>query len=438
MTRNPSRFLVLPVLLLTAAGLFGCDGGPSSSTPPVDDVTLDYGGSFDGEEIVLERFVSTTPYGPLAIELVALDVSVDPENDFVDLSVALRNDSNQSIAGPARVFVGDFVPADARVTNSDNQLVDPPIDEEVRPNGPYPDYFDYDATFGEDGILGPGETSQPRQWRVEVEGAGSFSFGAALVFSLDPERAYLSGWVFFDENLNGSYDDNEMPFGLGQVVLMGEAGRIASTRVLENGAWRIPVDDAGLFSVHWFPPPTLTAAPFAPLCPTTPNPREVVIVRGNDGRLRSLGDVNFGVVNGPCPPQPNDDVVRLTDESPDSIQTDDFALIDARVIASPGAPNGETTWFVEVTVGFSGCGPEHPFAAYAGDDFMDTNPPSTWLRLQHDDRDELCEAWFEETRVFDLTPLVRNYQRIYGDDVGPNFTMELSGPRGQSFQLSVP
>jgi len=437
MTRNPSRFLVLPLLFLTAVSLFGCDGGPSSSTPSDDDVMLDYGGSFDGQEIVLERFVNDTPHGPMAVELVAVDVVVDEENGFVDLSVALRNDSDQRIAGPARVYVGDFIPADARVTNSDNQLVDPPIGEEIPPVGPYPSWYDYDATFGDDGVLGPRETSQPRLWRVAVEGAGSFSFGAALTFSLNPDRAFVSGWVFVDENANGSFDDNEMPFGIGQMVLFGDDGRVASGRVLENGAWRLPVKEAGLYRVQWFQPPELHTTDFALLCTTTPNPREVLIVAGADGSLRSLSDVNFGVVNGPCPPAPGHDAVRLTHAPADSIPTDDFALITARTIASPGTPDGVTTWFVEVTVGFSGCSPEHPIWAFAGADFMDTNPPSTWLRLQHDDRGELCEAWFEETRVFDLTPLVLAYRRIFGDGA-PNFSMELSAPRGQTIILTVP
>lgn len=435
--RTPSRVLVLPLLFLTTVGLLGCDGGPSSSSPPDDDVRLDYGGSFDGDEVVLERIVNGPDGGIIAVDLVAREIEFDEESGLVSMGVALRNQSRRPIGTPATVYAGAFNPEGTALINSDNQLIDLANGESGPPSGPYPNWFDYSATFGDDGVLSPNETSAPRRWVVAVTGDGSFSFGAALRAGSDPDVATISGHVFVDANRSGTFDDDERTFSGGQVVLTGPGGASRTTRVTEDGSWRVNVERVGAYSALWTPPPTF-APSFAPLCMTTPNPAQIVIVAGADAQPRSLAGIDFGFVNGPCPPAPGDDVVRLTDAPPDSIPTDSYALLGARVIASPGAPDGGTTWFVEVRVGFSGCSGDHPFRAFAGADFMDTNPPSTWLRLSHDDRGELCEAWFEETRVFDLSEVVTNYWRIYGDDAPPNFTMEITGPRGQSFQLTVP
>ena len=380
----PRRFRFLPLLVLFA--ITACDGGPSGSTAEPDDATLDFGGHYDGQEVVLERVTGEGPDGPYEIDLVALDVSVDPEAGVVALDVALRNRTNRALGLPAIVFVGDFTPDGTVLTNADNMLVDPLPGSEP-PQGPYDDWYDYGGTFGDDGRLAPGETSDPRVWRVAVGGGiGSFSFGAHVRIGLDGDRPYVGGRVFDDENLNGRYDDFEMPFGAGMVELRGPDGTIQRTTVGPGGGWRVAIRRAGLYTARWIDPPRVGPMP---LCVTTPNPLEVAVVPGADGRPMSFDQANFGVHVGPCPPR--DDVVRLTSAPPDSIPTDSFRLIDARVIASPEQPDlPPTTWFVEVRVGFSGCSPDHPFALFAGDDFIDTNPPITWLRFSHYYRRQLC------------------------------------------------
>ena len=430
MTRTLRGFLTLPIALLFFVS--GCGDDPSGTTPDDGDVNVAFGGSFEDGDVVLERIVGETPEGPVAIDLVARAVRVVGE--VVEVDVAMRNESRRPIGIPALVFIGDFTPPTVRVTNSDNQLVDGGPGS-LPPAGPYPDWFDYSASFGDDQVLTPGEPSSPRTWRFEVPGAVSFAFGAEAQLSLTLDGPTISGRVFDDRDADGDYGDDELPFGAGMVQVQASNGEMQRARVDSAGRWRVALRRAGLYDVRYLLPPV--ASP-VPMCVTTPNPLEVIITADENGEPNSFTDADFGVHSGPdCgDPPPLRDAVILTSQPPDSIESDPYSLINARVIASPGAPDGQTTYFVEVTVGFSGCGPDHPVVAYAGDDFMDTNPPSTWLRLAHDDRGELCEAWFEEMRLFDLTPLVREYRSIYGDEV--DFTMELTGPDGQTFQLSVP
>lgn len=438
MTRIPNRFLVLSTVFLLTVALFGCDGGPSSSSPPGGDAAVDFNGSFDGDEVVLERVVNDTANGRVVIELVAQRVEYFPSSGRVEIDVALRNDSEIAVGLPALVFLGDFSPEGTAVINSDNQLIDLPPDV-IPPAGPYPDWFDYAGTFGNDGILAAGEISDTRTWMVAVAGEGSFSFGAHVQVGTDPERATISGRVFFDENWNGQFDDNEIPFAAGWVELVGPDGTMQRTRVMDGGLWKLAIRSAGLYTARFISPPTLAAnAPFVPWCETTPNPLEIVIVAGPDGEAVSFAQANFGLASYPCHP-PSDGVVNLTSEPASSIETDHYRLLGAQILASPGPADvlPPTTWFLEVRVGFSGCSDDHPILAWAGQDFMESAPPRTWLRLEHDDRDELCDAYFEQTRLFDLSPLVDHFLEVYGGET-PHFILELEGPNGESYQLSVP
>lgn len=434
MSRTLRRFLFLPFLLFPIAAFLGCGEDPSTTNPPSgDDATLAFGGAFDGDEVVLERLVTDTPEGPVRIDLVADRVEVDVTTGVVEADVALRNRSDRTVGLPALVFLGAYDPSTVRLLNGDNQVVDFGPDD-VPPEGPYPDWFDYGGTFGNDGLLGPGETSDARTWRFEVPGGVSFAFGAAVRVGLDPSRPTISGRVFFDDDLDGELDDDELPFGAGMVQVTHADGYLQRTMVDDTGRWRVPIRRTGLYSALYLPPPTAGPLPWSF---STPNPLEILITPSSTGEPQGFDGADFGIAEElPPPPPPPDDVVILSDGPADSVQTDPYRLLDARITMAPPADGTRPVrYLLEVRVGYSGCSPGHPLLAYAGRNFVETAPPQTWLRLSHDDRGELCDAWWEEWRRFDLTPLVEHYVQVYGGPV--EFVVKLEAPDGTEFSLPV-
>lgn len=73
---------------------------------------------------------------------------------------------------------------------------------------------------------------------------------------------------------------------------------------------------------------------------------------------------------------------------------------------------------IHITVGFSGCTPDHDFALYGLKGFMESLPVQAAVYLSHDGKGETCEAYFTRYLAFDLSPLKEEYRRQYGPD-GP-------------------
>ncbi len=139
------------------------------------------------------------------------------------------------------------------------------------------------------------------------------------------------------------------------------------------------------------------------VCVTTPNPLEVLIPTGPGGEPLRFEHADFGVALGPCV-APRVPLLTMTDRQPEDIEQDPYALMGARLDAD----------ILTLRVGISGCSPDHPFTLYASRHFMESNPVQTWALLAHDDRGELCDAWFERTLQFDLSPLRAEHIRAYG------------------------
>ncbi len=376
------------LLLLMAAG---CDQETAPSGEPVPiEGAAEFSGLFDGREVVLQTIETGPEYARVRLELVATALTID-DADQIGLDVALRNDSSVAAYAPIRLFVGRFQPETVQLLNGDEQLVDPAVGA---PEWPLPHFFDYSSSVGDDGILSPGETSEARSWRFADPGLLPFSFAAVAEFGLEPTRPVLAGHVFLDMDQDGVLDPDDPP-GYGRAVRVTRPdGTEDLAPVGIDGAWRVPIEEPGLYAAELLLPPTLQ---FAPVCFTTPNPLHVLVPPMADGTVSSFLHADFGIDPEPCLPNRSPGV-ELTREPLEALPSDPFRLLGV---------DPDAAGHLELKVGFSGCSPDHPFRLVAHVPFEESMPPQTWLKLLHDDRGELCEAAFEQSLVFDLGPLLR-------------------------------
>jgi hypothetical protein len=96
--------------------------------------------------------------------------------------------------------------------------------------------------------------------------------------------------------------------------------------------------------------------------------------------------------------------IEFSEKPPLEIPSDHFALLEV----------GLRGQVLHARVGFSGCSPDHPFRLVMSGGFQESNPVSAQIVLSHDARGEMCDAYFEEVRGFDLGPLVARYREHYG------------------------
>ncbi len=404
-------------LLAAACALLGAFVGCNESTPPNAE-SPDGGAEFDAafdpsaSSFVLKRIESPLPGREFVrIELIGSNVRVDRNTETVSLDVAIRNASIHTLYAPAVVWLHRFVPRSVVPTNADlerggegdSSLVSP-----VRAWG-----FDYSDLLGDDAVLSAGETSGRKTWSFHDPGLVSFAFAAVAHFGVQPDRPRISGMVFHDENRDGRRERGEGPFP-GMVTMTTPDGTSVTTHAGPDGRYTFPVESPGLYSLRYAsilrddepdPMPPHPPMPRILVCVTTPNPLEVILVAGPDGEPVSFDNANFGVAPGPCdivpPVLP---LLVMTDRRPEDIDQDPYALMDAKL-------EGDV---LTLRVGFSGCSPDHPFTLYASGSFMESNPVQTWALLAHDDRGELCDAWFERMLQFDLAPLRAAHIRAYG------------------------
>jgi hypothetical protein len=160
-------------------------------------------------------------------------------------------------------------------------------------------------------------------------------------------------------------------------------------------------------------------------CVTTPNPLEVLITPGADGHPQSFEQADIGIYPGSCFDPPPDSTVVMTDLDPEAIEQDFYQLLSAELL-------GET---LHLRVGFSGCGPDHPFTLYAGRPLTEPYPARTWLLLSHDDRGELCAAYWERDLSFDLHAIELEHVRQYGAPGELRLRFEDFAGNGRDFVL---
>ena len=163
----------------------------------------------------------------------------------------------------------------------------------------------------------------------------------------------LAGRVFNDLDRDGVADPDE-PGAFGEVGVSFPDGRRLIAQPDTLGWWAVPVDMPGLYTARWISPPTLG---FAPVCLTTPNPLQVLLTPGPDGLPTSFREANFGIDPEPCFVIDRMPIV-LSEVPVDELESDHWSLIDlVHTPTSPGMPD-----LLVFTIGFSGCGPDHPLA----------------------------------------------------------------------------
>ncbi|MGD8395175.1 MAG: hypothetical protein PVF43_06845 [Candidatus Eiseniibacteriota bacterium] len=400
-----------PVLVLAGVCLLSiaCVLLLASCSPSAGDLTGAGDDSSDGEagayfasdldpaaETFVFRRLDAVPQDQEAapVELVGSDLVVDPATETLSLDVALRNASDRPLYPAALVYLRDFTPASVIVLNPDG------VDSTIAPGEPsqVASYiFDYSDLLGAEGYLPPRGQSGTKRWEFADPGLGAFSFAAQARFGLGEPEAFLGGTAFWDADGDGVRDPDEPPIRPGIVHVAQDGGAGLVTEVGEEGGWRVPIREPGLYTAR-FQIPLYNDR----LCFTTPYPLEIIIPPGPGGEPVSFGEAHFGAQRWPC--QGTEPVVVVTDAPRDSIAQDPYELLEI-------ALREDILW---LRVGFSGCAADHPFTLYISRAFMESEPVQTWAVLAHDDRGELCQARFERQLRFDLEPLRAEYIRAYG------------------------
>jgi hypothetical protein len=394
-------------VLWAAVLLLGLMGGCSDSTEPttpagggdLGETMLE--GSFDpgAGTFVLKTLDLPTPDGPpVRVQLVGSEMTTDPDLETVEIMVAVRSLHDQPLHPPALVWIARLQPAEVTVLNAD--VLRPINDPDGNPTDLQAFGFDYSDLLGDDGVLSPEETSGAKLWRFSSPGLQSFSFGARFEVGLAPDLPRLGGLCFHDENRDGVPQPDENPLGHGVVHIVTPGGETVEVLVRPEGRYGMHLTEAGLYTVHYDP----MIDTFAPISFSTPNPRQVMILAGEDGELQSFLQANFGVFTDvPLGPPP----VQFTDLPADSLHYEMWSLEDVEL---------EHHVILELEVGFSGCQPHHPFTLWASGGFMESDPVQMNLVLTHDLAED-CDAAFETDLAFSLWPLRERFLEAYGPGV---------------------
>jgi len=383
-----SSISVLSLLLLSF--LIGC----SDTTDPVRD--LSYGsGRIDpgaGSFVLKSVEVAAADGRMVRLDLVGSDLELDQDGIHVNLTVALANAANIELHGPVTLWLTPIEPPSVFVANPDTSL---PVGSIIPIDG-----FNYEAEFGDDHILGPGETSAGKLWRFRTPAQDPFSFGIRAVLPVNPPGPLISGTCFWDLNRNGHPDPDEPPLVPGQVHITAPDGVQVVISMNYDGRYFFSLRVAGLHRVEYRP----HFDTFAPLTYSTPNPRHVLITPGQDGELQSFRDAHFGAYTDiPAGPPP----IQFTDTPLDSLHKVFWELIEAEVVDSH---------ILVCDVAYSGCQPDHRFSLWTDGAFMESLPVQVNLVLVHE-TDEDCEAIWQQEYPFNLNPLKSRFLDAYGPGV---------------------
>jgi hypothetical protein len=276
----------LAVALLTAAAaatLAPCDHPQS---PAGTDAA--FHGAFDGGTL---EFRLEDAGGASRLRLVASNLHYDPTTETLRAEVALGNPTGMPVVGPAGVTVSDFDPPSVQPANA-------ACTECVGCNRAC--VFDHSGSYGDDGILAAGETSEPRTWVFHDPGAQSFAFRARIPGDPLPPAGRISGIVFLDHDFDGHRDPAE-PGMPGRPVQLVHDDQVRTAQSDERGVFAFTVDAPGLYVVELVP---------TDFCVETTPPRaQVFIVRRPDGSLSSYDGVIFGC-RGDGPPPDSSVAVR--------------------------------------------------------------------------------------------------------------------------------
>lgn len=401
-------------LLLAAAALAaGCSD--SSAPDKTAGNRLDPGA---GTFVLSDVQVPGPDGAPVRLRLEGDDLVTDGGAGTVSLSVRVVNLSTTAVPPPLVVWIAALQPAAVAPLNADYVRPGPLTDPAAAVTDTAGWGFDYtDLLAGQP--LAPGEATPARTWTFADPDLAPFSFAARIQTGAFAGQARLAGRLFFDLDRDGTPAPFEPPYLAGGVQVTAPGGVTSWASPGPDGWWEAPIDAAGLYEVLFV---SLEMGP-RPVPLTTPNPRQVVVTTGPDGRLQSWRGGHFGVARDAPPPPPPTGVIGFTDRPPAQLHRSPWLLLEHSV----SGPR------LNLRVGFSGCQPEHAFALWMSGGFMESMPPRAALTLVHETQ-ELCEAYFTRDLGFDLGPLYRRYVEAYGQ--GP-LILVLNGPDGFAQEIEL-
>lgn len=412
--------LLLGLFPLLAAGCF------QSTEPPLGgtgDGLDDFTGNLDpatGSFVLKSLDVPVADGTPVRVDLIGRFLRTPVAAGQIAVGVRVRNADRRSLYAPAEIVVGNFHPPSVSIVPESADWITCLRDSAGDSTNAIPGGclygFVYSDLLGDDGILSPGEVSGEKMWLFYDPENVAFSFAAHARFGMAPDRARIMGMFFGDANRNGIRDGDEGPFGGGAVYVTGPGYQDRYIQVGPDATYTVFVSEPGIYTLRAVPPPTFGLVPVEF---TTPNPLEVLINPGGDGGLRSFLHADFGLANAVPPPAVPP---VLFAASADSLTLDGYALL--RV--------GLDGHVLKLRVGYSGCSPDHPFQLYAVGGIFESVFPQMRLLLSHDDRGELCDAYFERDLAYDLTPILEKtgggamVRLLFEDSTGEVHTFDLN------------
>jgi len=418
--RRTRLSLLLGLIPLLAAGCFQSTQPPLGGTGDGLDA---FTGSVDpasGSFVLKSLDVPVTDGTPVRVVLIGRFLRTPVAAGQIAVGVRVRNADRRNLYAPAEIVIGNFNPPAVSIVPGSADWVtclrDSAGDSTNAVPGGCSYGFVYSDLLGDDGILSPGEESGEKLWLFYDPESVAFSFQAHARFGMEPDRARIMGMFFGDTNRNGVRDNDEGPFGGGAVYVTGPGYQDRYIQVGPDATYTVFVAEPGIYTLRAVPPPTFGIVPVEF---TTPNPLEVLINPGGDGGLRSFLHADFGLANALPPPGVPP---VLFAASADSLTLDGYSLL--RV--------GLDGHVLKLRVGYSGCGPDQPFQLYAVGGIFESVFPQMRLLLSHDDRGELCDAYFERDLAYDLTPILEKtgggamVRLLFEDSTGEVHTFDLN------------
>jgi hypothetical protein len=273
------KFIVIAGLLLV---LSSC--GSSPTDPPVSGDTRATGHIDPAQTGRFLLGTVETTYSSVPVEVWAQNLIVESDS-IVSFDAVIINRCNCPIAAPLHFVIISIVPDVVQVENADIYGRDGPV-------------FDFSDDIGNDGILGPYESSEPVKMKFSWPEPMAFSIG----FRVDtgpPRGGAISGIVFNDLNGDGIRSSNE-PGIAGIVVDLKPSAR----EIL----YRRRADENGHFVFSELTADVYTASAWSEydidMRPTTPNPLVITLVELPDGTVSDFDKADFGFMLAPPPPPP--------------------------------------------------------------------------------------------------------------------------------------
>lgn len=287
-SRDLNRLGCFFVSVCLAVALPGCGDDPQAPAAGLPDDSPDYRGLYDATGGVLEFSLELPDGVSSPLRLVVAAIAQDPDNQLVRAQVAVRNTSNIAATGPAGITVTDFVPEDVLPTNA-------ACEQPECLDCPAICVFDHAGTYGDDGVLEPGETSEPVEWVFHDPSNGSFAFRARLnLVDPQPVTGEISGFVFGDLNGDGRRQEGEFGIG-GQFVSLVFGTTVQMAETNERGHYSFSVSEPGLYELIWN-----RRDPAGQCVPTTPGLMQVLILRLLDGTISGFDRGDFGCAAKPA------------------------------------------------------------------------------------------------------------------------------------------